>query len=111
MGAAALVVSLTAAMAWADGPITVGSLLKEMVDREAIAKFPSPAYTCKQFSSYDRKSTGADNPKTWFANGDANQYLRVERLTRAARNVKSGLWRMWMAQGRSCGSGRQTQRA
>src|SRR6187549_100038 len=88
MGVAALLVSLTAAMAWADGPITVGSLLKEMVDREAIAKFPSPAYTCKQFSSYDRKSTGADNPKTWFANGDANQYLRVEEADAGGKKRK-----------------------
>ena len=32
--------------------ITIETLLNEMVDREAIARFPEPAYTCKQFSSY-----------------------------------------------------------
>ncbi len=58
--------------------ITFESLLREMVDREAVAKFPEPAYTCKQFSSYDRASTTAENPATWFANGDVNQYIRVE---------------------------------
>src|SRR5690348_14722525 len=59
-------------------PITLDSLLKEMTNREAIARFPDPAYTCKQFSSYDRKSTTPDDPKTWFANDDVNHYLRVE---------------------------------
>src|SRR5205085_8865586 len=43
-------------------PITLESLLKEMVDRDAAARFPDPAYTCKQFSSYDRRSTTPDNP-------------------------------------------------
>jgi len=59
-------------------PITLESLLKEMVNRDAIARFPDPPYTCKQFSSYDRASTTPADPKTWFANGDVNQYLRVE---------------------------------
>jgi hypothetical protein len=62
------------------GPITLESLLKEMVDRDAAARFPDPAYTCKQFSSYDRKSKTLDDPQTWFANGDSNQYLRVEEV-------------------------------
>jgi D-arabinan exo alpha-(1,3)/(1,5)-arabinofuranosidase (non-reducing end) len=62
----------------ADGPITLESLLKEMTDREAIACFPDPAYTCRQFSSYDRRSTTPDNAETWFANHDVDQYLRVE---------------------------------
>jgi hypothetical protein len=58
--------------------ITVESLLKEMVDRDAMARFPDPAYTCRQFSSYDRaKKTPAD-PKGWFANGDSDKYLRTE---------------------------------
>src|SRR5579862_9876851 len=36
----------------AGDPVTFESLLREMVDRDAIARFPEPAYTCKQFSSY-----------------------------------------------------------
>lgn len=58
--------------------ITLDSLLNEMTDREAIARFPDPAYTCKQFSSYDRRSTTPDDPNTWFANGDVNNYVRTE---------------------------------
>lgn len=59
-------------------PITFESLLKEMVDRDSIARFPDPPYTCKQFSSYDRASTSPADARGWFANGDANQYLRTE---------------------------------
>lgn len=59
--------------------ISVASLLGEILDRDRMAKYPSPEYTCKQFSSYDRASTGADNSETWFANGDAGKFLRVEK--------------------------------
>jgi hypothetical protein len=76
---AALVLVGSAPVLAAD-PITLESLLKEMTDLDAIARFPDPAYTCKQFSSYDRKSTTPDNPDTWFANGDVNQYLRVDEV-------------------------------
>lgn len=69
-----------AARVLAAGPVTLNSLLAEMVDRDGLAKFPEPAYTCKQFSSYDRASTTPDDPKTWFANGDCSQYLRVEEV-------------------------------
>ena len=78
IAAATLFLGLATSRAIAGDPITLDSLLKEMTNREAIARFPDPAYTCKQFSSYDRKSTTPDDPKTWFANGDANKYLRVE---------------------------------
>ncbi len=56
--------------------ITTSSLLEEMTDLSGMAVFPDPAYTCKQFSSYDRK---AKSPEVdWFANGDAGNYLRAE---------------------------------
>lgn len=59
-------------------PISFESLLHEMIDREAAARWPSPAYTCAQASSYDRASTSPDDAKTWFANQDVSQFLRVE---------------------------------
>ncbi len=59
-------------------PITVESLLEEMIDRSAPARLPDPWYACAQASSYDRNSTTPEDPATWFANGDASQYLRVE---------------------------------
>lgn len=56
--------------------LSTGSLLTDMTSLAGMAEFPDPAYTAKQFSSYDRKSK---SPKEdWFANGDAGQYLRTE---------------------------------
>ncbi|MEE9128877.1 MAG: glycoside hydrolase family 172 protein [Phycisphaerales bacterium] len=58
--------------------VTFDSLLAEMIDRTALAEFPDPPYTCKQFSSYDRRSVAPNDPQAWFANGDRGQYLRYE---------------------------------
>lgn len=71
--------SLNGGSAMGQEPVTVGSLLGEMVDRDAAARYPSPAYMCRQASSYDRRSTSPDNHETWFANGDADQFVRVEQ--------------------------------
>ena len=57
--------------------ITTGTLLEEMIDRDAVARFPEPRYFCSQFSSYDRAAKSPD--ENWFANGDANQFLRIEK--------------------------------
>lgn len=59
--------------------ITFESLLNEMVDRTAITEFPDPAYTCKQFSSYDRKSTSPEDQESWYANADYGQFIRSEQ--------------------------------
>ena len=56
--------------------VTTASLLEEMTDLAGMASFPDPAFTCKQFSSYDRKSKSPE--VDWFANADAGHYLRVE---------------------------------
>lgn len=58
-------------------PITFSSLLEEMVNRDALARFPEPAYICKQFSSYDRHSDTPDSP-TWWANMDRSYFLGTE---------------------------------
>jgi len=57
--------------------ISTAGLLDEMIDLAGMTRFPSPYYTCKQFSSYDRKSVSPE--KDWFANNDCGQYLRVEQ--------------------------------
>jgi hypothetical protein len=36
--------------------VTTEMLLSEMTDLSGMALFPDPAYTCRQFSSYDRAS-------------------------------------------------------
>jgi hypothetical protein len=56
--------------------VSLSTLLDEMVDRDSVTRFPDPAFTCVQASSYDR---AAKNPaENWFANGDASQFLREE---------------------------------
>ena len=57
--------------------ISVKTLLDEMTDAATVASWPAPAFVEKQSSSYDRKSVAADKPG-WFANGDANQFIRQE---------------------------------
>jgi hypothetical protein len=58
--------------------VTTQSLLVEMVNLAALAEYPDPPFTCKQFSSYDRRSKTPEDREGWFANGDCGQYLRVE---------------------------------
>lgn len=62
-------------------PITFESLLHEMTDLNFLTHAPDPAYTCKQFSSYDQRSTDPAvlTDDNWFANGDRGQYLRKEQ--------------------------------
>ncbi|MGJ8639001.1 MAG: glycoside hydrolase family 172 protein [Opitutaceae bacterium] len=66
-------------------PVTIESLLNEMVDRDAVARFPSPDFRLKQDSSYNRASVSPDDEKGWFANSDFNskdrqigRYIRIE---------------------------------
>ena len=63
---------------WAAGSevISTASLIEEMTDLAGMAELPQPPYTCKQFSSYDRKSKSPT--EDWFANADVGQYLRKE---------------------------------
>jgi hypothetical protein len=58
--------------------ISMASLLDDMTNLTAMAEFPNPPYTARQFSSYDRASTTPADPKTWFANNDCGNYLRIE---------------------------------
>lgn len=52
--------------------ITIESLLHEMVDREAIARFPTNNYRLKQESSYNRVSKTPQDSIGWFNNHDYN---------------------------------------
>ncbi len=67
----ALAAGLLLATSWAGEPaVTLESLLNEMVDREAVARWPQVEYTCHQASSYDRRSKTPDDANGWFANTD-----------------------------------------
>ena len=60
--------------------ITLKSLLEEMVDREAVVRFPDPFYQCKQASSYNRASVTPDDYQGWFADSDGTQCIRTEQI-------------------------------
>lgn len=72
-----IVVVLAGAVCGSAAPaISTDTLLDDLVNLERLTRLPDPAYTTKQFSSWDRASKSpSDN---WFANNDAGQYLRVE---------------------------------
>ncbi len=57
--------------------VTLMSLVAEMTSYDAMAKWPSPEFICRQASSYDRRSI---SPKEdgWFANDDFSGRVRVE---------------------------------
>lgn len=59
--------------------VTIGTLLEEMVDRDAVARYPELEYRSASFSSYDRNSTSKSHD--WFANGDNNWFLRHETIS------------------------------
>jgi len=61
------------------GAITTESLLNDMTDLQRLASLPTPAYTTRQFSSYNRQSKTPDDTEGWFANRDRGQYLREEK--------------------------------
>ena len=65
--------------------VSLGSLLAEMTDRDALTRYPAVGYTTRLWSSYDRASVGKDK-SGWFANNDYLQYLRDE--TNAAGRVE-----------------------
>ena len=56
-------------------PVSLGSLLEEMTDEMAVLR-PAPAFTCRQFSSFDRAAKSPE--ENWFANADTAQFLRTE---------------------------------
>ncbi|WP_139955784.1 glycoside hydrolase family 172 protein [Flavicella sediminum] len=52
--------------------ITIESLLKEMVNRDAVARFPTTNFRLKQESSYNRVSKTPEESKAWYNNHDYN---------------------------------------
>ena len=69
---------LYSGLAMADPVISLKTLLHEMTDRSVLARWPENAYTCKQFSSYDRSSHNMTDKRAWFGNFDQGQFIRQE---------------------------------
>lgn len=59
--------------------VSLETLLNEITNREVKAEYPSPYFTCKQFSSYDR-ATVTPNDKSWFANWDRSMFIRIDTI-------------------------------
>ena len=59
-------------------PVTITSLLREMTQRDSLARLPDRAYKQLQASSYDRTQTDPKDSKTWFNNADYGQFIRTE---------------------------------
>jgi len=66
--------------------VTLESLLTEMTDYAAVARWPRPEFSCKQASSYDRAKVAPGQPG-WFANSDQNQFIRTETFHGRAEKV------------------------
>ncbi len=64
----------------AEPVVSFESLLDEMIDRDASARFPDPAYDCRQASSYDRASVSRDEAGSWMANNDRSFFVRMEKI-------------------------------
>lgn len=58
--------------------VTFHSLLKEMVNRNALAEYPQIPYRSLQASSYNRESVSPDLPG-WFADSDGVSCIRTEK--------------------------------
>ena len=84
----------------ASEPVTLESLLGEMVDRSELTRICDPSYLAKASTSYDRESkindpmdglyvekNGRDWGIGWFANRDFNQYIRVETINGRTEHV------------------------
>ena len=52
--------------------VTIESLLNQMVDRDALARFPESNFRLKQQSSYNRASKTPEDTTGWFMNHDFN---------------------------------------
>lgn len=59
--------------------INFQSLLREMADRSALARFPQLAYQSLQSSSYNRESVKKDSAG-WFADSDGVGFVRKENV-------------------------------
>ncbi len=60
-------------------PVSLNSLLSEMLDRSQIAEFPQIEFECRQASSYDRRSVIPGNA-AWFYNNDWSNFERCEEV-------------------------------
>ena len=99
-----LVLSLFASAASAQSAdVDINSLLNEMMNRDAVARFPLQDFRLKQESSYDRDSVEREEPKHqptgWFANRDSNKEAGEQNFLRIEENDGQKEWVLMDHQG------------
>jgi hypothetical protein len=82
-GAAAAVTVLCWTTPASAQEVSFATLMRELVDRGSLAREASPAFVSVQRSSTDPASKTPSEAGTWFANGDANNFIRMETNTEA----------------------------
>lgn len=81
-----IVCVLLVGMAQAGETVTIESLLHDMINRDAVARFPAQDFRLKQHSSYNRASKTPDDARGWFTNHDYNSgdrdknFMRIEEV-------------------------------
>ncbi|VGO19406.1 hypothetical protein SCARR_01464 [Pontiella sulfatireligans] len=80
-------------------PVSVESLLNEMVDRYAVARYPEADFRLKQHSSYNRASKTPDDPEGWFNNKDNNTNDKHDSFIRIEENNGQKEWVLMDHQG------------
>lgn len=83
-----------------DEPITMESLLEEMVNRDALARYPQPDFRLKQQSSYNRASTSPEDVEGWFNNFDRNTDDTHHNFVRIEENKGRKEWVLMEHEGR-----------
>lgn len=86
--------------------VTLESLLDEMTSFDAATYYPD--YTCRQQSSYDRRSVTPSN-MNWFANDDGGGFIRTETIDGRTEKVlfeassPGAITRIWTTTGNLSG--------
>jgi hypothetical protein len=75
-----------------ENEVSIESLLKEMVDRDAVASYPQTNFRLKQESSYNRASVSPEDPIGWFNNHDFNSKENDHNFVRIEENNGQKEW-------------------
>ncbi len=92
------VISLTSC-SQQDKKISLESLLNEMVNRDAVAKYPVTDFRLKQASSYNRASVSPEDSVGWFVNKDFNSNENDSNFIRIEENNGQREWVLMDHQG------------
>lgn len=72
--------------------VSIDSLLTEMIDGDAVARFPNKDFRLKQESSYNRASKSPEDTVGWFTNHDFNSNDKDRNFIRVEENNGQKEW-------------------